>query len=232
MKKQRFSAYLFALGLSFSLTACVEYDAPTSPQEQGLGSVSQDIPQLKAEGQQLSLSVRTSGAKWAALNNAEWLEVQEGGTLLNVKAQRNPLPEPRTALVTLVQGSDVRVLTFVQAASALVLDGGTATNIALEAAATQQTVVLNTGGRQWQVNTDATWLQATLRNHAAELVIDAQANDGLEARTGTLTLTNGIQTHTLTLSQAGRGGYALPNMLGEPTSRPSRATKLSAESSC
>lgn len=211
MKKQVIPSYFLALGLTLSLTACVEYDAPTAPQQQGLGSVSSEIPQIKADGEELALSLGTTGSEWSALTNVEWLQVQDRGTQLYVKAQRNPLPEPRTAIVTLVEGSNVRVLTLVQAASALQLDGAATSNIELEAAATQQTLVLNTGGHEWEVSTDAAWLKATLRNHAAELVIDAQTNEALDARKATLTLTHGKQSHTLKLTQAGRGGYVQPN---------------------
>lgn len=205
------SSCILVLGLAVSLTGCVEYEAPTPPQTQGQGHLPGQLPPLKAEGEQLVTNVGMNGKKWYALSNADWLEAQESGTQLYVKAQRNPLPEPRTALITLIEGSTARVLTVVQEPSALVLQGQAASRIELDAAATQQTLVLNTGGRTWSVSTEAAWLKPTLRPHASELVLDAQANEGLASRTATLTLTHEKSTHQIIVVQAGRGGYVVPH---------------------
>lgn len=152
----------------------------------------------------------TSNQAWTATSSGAWLTVSpdKGGAgthELTLTAKANTTSSSRVAEVAVQVGHKVSTIRATQAQQdAMGLDRDSET-VPWPAGSIELTLSANIN--DYQIESDADWLQATqtkaMEEHTLELVYEE--NESYDPRSATVTVSNGSLSSTFTLTQGGRG---------------------------
>ena len=158
-----------------------------------------------------SLVTVTANVSWTVTDNQTWITASPvSGTnngSFTVNATANTGTTSRTGTVTVTGGGLTRTIAVTQA-------GTTASNLTLSSstwspAATASTSAVSvTANVSWAVTDDQTWLSAspTSGTGNGSVTLSATANTATTSRTGTVTVSGGGITRTISVMQAGQSG--------------------------
>jgi hypothetical protein len=181
-------------------TVTVTQDAATSTPAPAL-SVSPASLDFAAAGGALSIAV-SSGTSWTVSSSASWATLSaasgSGNGSVTVTASAHSGTTSRTATVTVSGGGLTRTVDVTQAEAPAPpsLEVATA-SLHFETAGGTQNVAV-TANRDWTASGDASWL--TVTKSGVTLGVTAAPNTGY-ARTGSVTVTAGGITQTVTVAQ-------------------------------
>lgn len=190
--------------LGLLTTACQE-DLPQSAQiEKGKESLA------FAQGSGTRTVKISASHPWTATSSGAWLTISpdKGGAgthELTLSAAANSTGSSRTAEVNIQVGHKISTVKVSQAQKdALGLDRNSEV-VAWPAGSVEFT--LSTNVDDYEVSTDADWLQPSLTKAMTDqtLVLTYEENATYEERTGTVTVTNGALTSSVMITQGGRG---------------------------
>lgn len=186
-----------------------------------VGGCQEDLPQSAQieKGKESLAFAQGSGARtvkitashsWTAVSSGAWLTVSpdKGGAgthELTLTAAANSTGSLRTAEVNIQVGHKISTVKVSQAQKdALGLDRNSDV-VAWPAGSVEFT--LSTNVDDYEISSDADWLQPSLSKAMTDqaLVLAYEENATYEERTGTVTVTNGALTSSVTITQGGRG---------------------------
>jgi hypothetical protein len=163
-----------------------------------------------ASGATTTSKVTTSQPTWAAASDAQWLTVvpaQGASGEEALWAASANTGARRTATITLTAGDVSTTVTVTQAAGPSASLSLSKTTWVTSAAPGSIAVEVSTNQPSWSFASDESWLTATRVIGPAgapgtHIVVSAEENPSLWARTGTLTVTAGTAVKTLAVTQA------------------------------
>ena len=152
----------------------------------------------------------TASHAWTAVSSGSWLTVSpdKGGAgthELTLTAAANTTTSARTAQVNIQVGHKVSTIKLSQAQKdALGLDRSSEV-VAWPAGSVSFTLSANVD--DYEITSDADWLQPSPLKSVTEqtLVLVYEENETYEERTGTVTVSNGTLSSSVTVTQGGRG---------------------------
>ena len=174
-----------------------------------------DSVSLVAEGAEATFTI-TSNQDWTASADQTWVkidpasgEASDESVTVTVTADDNPDLEARTATITVTAGELTKTVAVTQAAGesapdySLVVDK-TELEFVAEGAEATFTVTSN---QDWTASADQDWVELTpaageASDEAVAVRVITTANELLEARTATITVTAGELTKTVAVTQA------------------------------
>ena len=192
-------------GIRATSVIATVFGAPTSNL-----TVSPTTLSFASSASSLPVSV-TSNVSWTVMDNQTWITISPMSGTSNgsftVSASANTAPTARTGTVTVTGGSLTRTIAVTQAGvttNTLTLSP-TALSFASAASSSAVNVTANVG---WAVTDDQSWLGASpvSGSNNGSFTISATANTATTARTGTVTVSGGSLTRTLSVTQAGQSG--------------------------
>nr|WP_129732542.1 leucine-rich repeat protein [Parabacteroides goldsteinii] len=189
---------------AFLLAGCQE----ELPQSARIEAGKENLSFTQASGSR-TVKVTTSHA-WTAVSSGSWLAVSpdNGGAgthELTLTAAANTTTVARTAQVDIQVGHKISTIKVSQAQQdALGLDRNSEV-VAWPSGSVKFTLTTNV--TDYEVTSDATWLQpSTMKSMEEEtLVLVYEENKTFEARTATVTVSNGTLSSKVTVTQGGRG---------------------------
>ncbi|HRH23172.1 MAG TPA: BACON domain-containing carbohydrate-binding protein [Candidatus Magasanikbacteria bacterium] len=147
----------------------------------------------------------TSNVTWTVSDNETWLTVSpisgsNNGSFTITASQANTSASARTGTVTVTGGSLVRIITVTQAAADSLTVTPAISNVGTGAGTINVAVTSNVS---WTVSDDAPWLTVSPASGSnnGNFTISYQSNTSASARTGTVTITGGGITRTVTVNQ-------------------------------
>ena len=173
-----------------------------------------------AEGGTSSTVTVTSNTSWTVKSNVTWINGfnRTGGTgnsTFNFKIAANTATASRTGTVTVTGGGIIRTITVTQTGAAnKVTQENTANTLTVSASSlssaaeggTSSTVTV-TSNTSWTVKSNVTWMNGFSRIEGtgnSTFNFKIVANTVTASRTGTVTVTGGGITRTVTVTQAGK----------------------------
>jgi len=175
-----------------------------------------------------------SNINWIVSDNAEWLAVNpasgnNNGTLTATYSE-NTTTSQRTGTITVTGGGITRTVTVTQAAGSAIL---TVTplnrSVTYESGSTTFTVESNIN---WTVSDNTEWLTVSPAsgNNNGILTAKYDENTTTSQRTGTITVTGGGETKTVTVTQAAGPALLTVTPLNRSVTKDSGSTTFSVES--
>jgi hypothetical protein len=211
MKKLLFCA--FALTLLIGMASC-EKKPGTEITKNLLELDKSELTFQSAGGTQ---TVTVTGEGWTTEESEDWMNIEEAEGKFNVVVDVNTIDEPREGIVTVKNSDDTKTITVKQSAAAtgisvdipeLPFDGQGAT----------KTVAVTSEITEWTATAEGEeeWITITpnYSNDTFDVTVSAHIEDG--PRTGTITVSNGIEEATVVVTQEEvawvellgfRGGY-------------------------
>ena len=200
--KKIFTTFTIALAALFAtgMTSCEE--AGSKP------SVDPDTVSFPAEGGTHMITV-TSDSDWTATPGENWISGRVSGNTFEVTV--GAATDERSGTVTVSNASGSTVVTVTQEASATpgVSISVNPDSVTFPSEGDSQTVIV-TSASDWTVSADE-WITATPSESRKSLVISVGASR-LE-RTGTITLSNGTNEATITVTQHGTS-FVIGDLVG------------------
>ena len=148
----------------------------------------------------------TSNTSWSVSDNATWLTVSpasgtENGAII-ANYSENTTTSQRVGTITVTGGGITRTVTVTQAAAPFTLTVSPSNQSVTNASgSTTFTITSNTS---WNVSDDATWLTVSPASGSGDTNLTAtyQENTTTSQRVGTITVTGGGITRTVTVTQS------------------------------
>ncbi len=202
--------------LTFSTVSCIVGMKPMGPFE-----VEGDSLSFSESGFSSTFEI-TSDSNWTATTSVPWITVSTtsgpaGYLRNNVSVPANPSWTKRFGYVAVARGS-YRDTVFVKQAGISPRLGATPNPIAEGAGGGTHTISVNCDSN-WVVTFADSWISyvggAGIGNGTFSLTV--ANNPGVAARIGTLVLTRGTRTHTVTINQDGTSAFWCVPVLGPPT---------------
>ncbi|HQJ65960.1 MAG TPA: BACON domain-containing carbohydrate-binding protein, partial [bacterium] len=153
-----------------------------------------------------SFSVQAN-IRWTTAINADWLTLSpsysNGDNTLHADYTANNSPSARSATITVSGAGITRRVTLTQS--------GIAANLTLSAislsfgAGSSSTTISITSNVSWSISDDAAWMSVlpVSGTNNADVSITVTANPSISSRSGTVTVTGGGLTRTITVTQSG-----------------------------
>ena len=157
-------------------------------------------------GETKSLNLITPFA-WTATTSESWIKLSSssgnGNATLSVTAEANNSTANRTGTITIVSGDKTISVPLTQAGGSLSVS--TATLNYIEAGGTKTIKISTSTSLSWTATTKDSWLKIspTSGKGDSSVIITAEANNSLSSRTGTITITSGEITRSVSISQEG-----------------------------
>ncbi len=207
MKKALFVGLLALLGL---ITSCQE-DKLDEPM---LTLSSEEQVSIDSQAHEIVVGVETNQARWSAVSNASWLEATRAGNSLQLTIEENTDLSPRQGVVVVSAGGLLRSITIEQQGYNR-LDLGTATSsgerlVTLPNTGAERRYIVPIESESWTATSSAEWLQVLALPRSGELVLKAQDNETVEARTTSVVLDLGSSQLSFQVKQLGKLHYLLP----------------------
>lgn len=207
MKKTLFVGLLALLGL---ITSC-QKDKLDEPL---LELKSEEQVRVEHAAGEIIVGVETNQARWSAMSNASWLVATRAGNNLLLTIEENRDLSPRQGVVVVSAGGLLRSITIDQ-------EGNNQIDLGMLTEAGERLIVLpNTGAERryilpiesesWTATSSADWLQVLALPRSGELVLKAQDNETIDARTAEVKINLGTSSLTLQVKQLGKLHYLLP----------------------
>ena len=175
------------------------------------GGVQSTEISIKSESQSVTVSF-TSNVPWKASVSADWIFIspssgQAGSKTVSIKVMENTTDQPRTATVTITDIDGKSTLTFVINQEAMVRElalNPESMTFSAQGGEDNLTVSSNT---DWTVSKDVDWITLNSDKGSGDfsLKVTVNENQGLTARTGSITVTtaDGKINGTVAVQQAG-----------------------------
>jgi len=153
----------------------------------------------------------TANVSWTVTDNQTWITASPASGTNNgsftVSATANTATTARTGTVTVTGGGLTRTVAVTQAGAAANNLTVSPTSLSFGAGASSSPVTV-TSNLGWTVTDDQTWLNVSLPSGSnnGSFAVNATANTGTTSRAGTVTVSGGGITRTVSVTQAGQSG--------------------------
>ena len=179
------------------MVACDDKEKPAAD-----GKITVTPPSLGFTAAGGTETVDVTGINWTHKASAEWIEVTASEGRITVTVGKNEVTEPRSGSIEVKNADDTKTITVSQEAAGEppVIDDSLEidpSELSFPAAGETQTVMV-TSERQWTATTDDDWL--TIDETENSFSVTADANDIFETRTGSILVSNGVESENKTIA--------------------------------
>ncbi len=163
-----------------------------------------------------TVSVETNQDSWVAfVSNGDWINLTKSGSKLKVVAKANDKGEVRTATVVVLAGGAQDLIEVTQSKADITISlDFSETELFMPTKGGQKFVEVKANSDEWsleELDADVTWLNVV--KTSSLIVIEAQENTTFETREVSLFAKTATgETKEISISQAGKSKYLLPNM--------------------
>ena len=154
----------------------------------------------------------TANVSWSVTDNQSWLSVSPASGSNNgsftVSASANSASASRSGTVTVTGGGITRTIAVTQAGQSSTNNLAVSTSTLSLAAAAASSTISVTANVSWTVSDDQSWLSASPASGSnnGSFTVSTTANTASASRSGTVTVTGGGITRSISVTQAGQGG--------------------------
>ena len=159
-----FVSFLFVL---LAFTACT---LDSSLEETTLSLSEQGPIAFAKDGGDKQISISTNSTQVAAISSASWVETIVSGSELTLKVEKNPSPQDRKALVSVLAGSAVTDFEVIQSGAEILLVGMPEA-IKVDSWENTYTFDVETNVDNWTASCDEPWVTVTALPHKNEIQV-------------------------------------------------------------
>ncbi len=160
-------------------------------------------------------TVAVTGEGWTTSENSDWFRVEDFEDSFKVTADVNPVATAREGVITVTNNAGAKTVTVKQAAAG---DGISvdALTLTFEGQAGTQTVTVTSEIAAWSATpaADSDWITVTPDTANMTFTVTVTANVEDEQRQGTITVGNGKEETTITVTQGTIEWYELKDYRG------------------
>lgn len=185
-------AIAFAGVVATSLTACQnkQIDGPRD------GQITVDPSSLEFRAQGETKTVDVTGNNWEALPSESWIEVTKADGKIAVTVGANEADEAREGSITVKNADDTKIVSVTQTADAAI--SVDPEELSFTAAGETKTVGV-TSKLAWTANTEENWI--AVEKAESSFTVTVGENGDAAPRTGSITVDNGKNSTTVTVTQ-------------------------------
>ncbi len=198
------TAFTVMVCILFLGTSCTEEAA-----DKATLALSETALQFTKETGEKTIEVTTNQEQWVTIPNMDWIDCTRAGNSLTIKVTRNETNRQRSGKIAVVAGDAVQMIEIRQNETEM-----EATDLPEKLVVDQwggeYVYYIQSGGKDWSIQTDAQWLSVTSLPFSNKVVIRIPENSQIEEREATLLLSAGTLTKKYTVFQAGAMHLILP----------------------
>lgn len=196
---------LFLALSALLITSCIMED-DVEEATLTLSEMSYKFPKATSEK---SIEVSTNQAKWVAVPNVEWLEVNQMGNTLVIRALENISTEPRKGRIVVIAGGITQVFEAEQSEAdveiVMLPD-----KLEVDSRGGKYGFEVESNTTDWLASSDVEWVKVEARQEKGLVAIVVDENKDRAKREAKITIKGGKETKEFTLIQDGILYYIMP----------------------